>query len=168
MKYIKLILISAVVLFGLLTLISLLLPSTVIVSRAKDISASPDSVYKYVADLSTWKKWLYSKNSAAVIIAADGKSVALDRSVVTITSSSKEKITSQWRIGDGEPMYSEFNFITGERSSTHFTLQWAFTQKLKWYPWEKFASILSDKALGPFMEDALDKLKKQVETPAQQ
>ncbi len=168
MKYIKLIAISGVVLFGLITLISLLLPSTVIVSRAKDISASPDSVYKYVADLSTWKVWLYHNDSAVVKVGADGKSVALDKSVVTITSSSKEKITSLWRVGDGEPMYSEFNFVKGEKQATHFTLQWAFTQKLKWYPWEKFASILSDKALGPFMEDALDKLKKQVEVPVQQ
>jgi len=42
-------------------------------------------------------------------------------------------------------------------------VQWQFEQKLKWYPWEKFASLMSDKIMGPMMEANLDELRKLVE-----
>jgi hypothetical protein len=34
---------------------------------------------------------------------------------------------------------------------------------LKWYPWEKFASIIFDRQLGPYMERSLGNLKKLAE-----
>jgi len=34
---------------------------------------------------------------------------------------------------------------------------------LKWYPWEKFSSMLLENRYGPMMEQGLAKLKKVVE-----
>jgi hypothetical protein len=42
-------------------------------------------------------------------------------------------------------------------------LQWYFDIKLRWYPWEKFGSIVFDKQLGPPMEKSLGNLKKLLE-----
>jgi hypothetical protein len=34
--------------------------------------------------------------------------------------------------------------------------------KLRWYPWEKFSSLLLEKRYGPVMEQGLAKLKKSI------
>ena len=57
MKLIKLVLISAIILFALITALSLLLPSHVRVSRAINISGSREMIYPYLSDLREWKKW---------------------------------------------------------------------------------------------------------------
>src|SRR6478672_236613 len=57
MRIVKLVLISAVILFLLITALSLLLPSHVRISRAIDISASKEKIIPFVADLQEWKKW---------------------------------------------------------------------------------------------------------------
>ena len=57
MRFVKLALISAVVLFGIILLISLLLPSHIRISRAIDIDAAPDKIYTMLADTKQWDKW---------------------------------------------------------------------------------------------------------------
>ena len=86
----------------------------------------------------------------------------MDKVRVNIDASGPEKISATWQSGDSRPLPGEFNFIGGD-SARHITVQWQFDQKVKWYPWEKFASIVSDKALGPYMEKSLDNLKSVVE-----
>ena len=58
MRLIKLGIISVVVLFGLITAMSMLLPSQVIISRAIDINRPLVTVYEAVTDLSKWKGWM--------------------------------------------------------------------------------------------------------------
>ena len=40
------------------------------------------------------------------------------------------------------------------------TIQWYMNFKLRWYPWEKFSSLLLEKRYGPMMEKGLSVLKK--------
>lgn len=42
-------------------------------------------------------------------------------------------------------------------------VQWYFDFTFKWYPWEKFSSIIYDKQLGPQMEQSLLNLKRLLE-----
>ena len=165
MHLIKLGVISIVVLFGLVTAISLLLPSEVIVSRPIDLKASPDSVQAYISNLENWDDWIEHSDTARFVIDKKGNKVTFQNTHITILSSDPGKISTQWQVGDGTKMAGEFNFIKNAGNPV-FTLQWQFTQKVKWYPWEKFASILSDKALGPYMQRSLTKLKEQVEPKA--
>ncbi|MDB5193212.1 MAG: hypothetical protein JWQ96_2775 [Segetibacter sp.] len=158
MRVVKLALISFVVFFVLLTAISMLLPSTVIVSRAANFTGSKDSVYAKVADFSQWKNWIAGIDTSGMEVTNNGTVLQFKGSKVTLVKRNNETIETVWQTGEGTPMKGEFNFIT-QPNASHFTLQWAFTQKIKWYPWEKFASIVSDKALGPFMEKSLDILK---------
>ena len=58
MRLIKLLLISLLVLGLLVTAISALFPSTVIVSRAIEVSATPAQIEKYVSNLNEWELWM--------------------------------------------------------------------------------------------------------------
>lgn len=99
-----------------------------------------------------------SKTVLASIHQGKNASLKMDNFNVTIKESNARKITAIWQYGHSPNLPGEFNFIVKD-SSRYITLQWQFNQKIKWYPWEKFGSIFSDKALGPYMERSLDKLK---------
>jgi len=38
-------------------------------------------------------------------------------------------------------------------------IHWTFEQKVKWYPWEKFQTLLNEKLLGSKMEMELQNLQ---------
>ncbi len=42
-------------------------------------------------------------------------------------------------------------------------LEWTLKFHIKWYPWEKLASMFYDKQLGPVMENSLLKLRNELE-----
>ncbi len=72
-----------------------------------------------------------------------------------------DKIETLWSTGS-KSLKGEFNIIKQQNSSI-ITVQWHFMQHLNWYPWEKFASIVSDKVMSPVMERSLDNFKNVVE-----
>ncbi|HKG68295.1 MAG TPA: SRPBCC family protein [Segetibacter sp.] len=166
MRFVKLGLISIVFFFFLLTAFSLLLPSVTNISRAIDINAPADTVYSYINNILKWKSWYANYDSSLVSLSSAtvgrNSSLTMDKTTVTIKEALPDKIKAVWQTGKNKPVAGEFNFITKD-SSSFMTLQWNFTQKVKWYPWQKFASILSDKTLGPFMEKSLENLKKEAE-----
>src|SRR6516225_10070837 len=96
MKILKLAIISAVVLFGLVFIISSLMPSTVKVSRATDIDAPYDSVYKYLSNIRNWEKWnLYVDTFTNREYPSD-KSLTSDQVNINITSTSDSTIRAEW------------------------------------------------------------------------
>jgi hypothetical protein len=171
MRFIKLALISMVVLFLIITAISALIPSSVTITRTIDIKAPADSVYNNINDVSKWSRWLYNSDSAKFTIAgaAIGKGSRLiidykgnsDRTTINILESSPTEIRTRWHLAQAKPLTGDFYFIT--KAGAPVTLQWQFIQKVKWYPWEKFSLIFSDKAFGPFMEKSLDNFKQLLE-----
>jgi hypothetical protein len=165
MRFIKLGLLSVLFLFLLMFAISLLMPSAITVSRVVEINAPADSVYRMMNDLSKWKFWIqnYDSSKASVTSNTAGKDaqIKLDNTTVAIVETSRENIKTVWRVGNSAPLPADFNITSQSPSLT--TLQWRFNQKLKWYPWEKFSAIFSEKALAPSMEKSLDNLKKYLE-----
>jgi hypothetical protein len=163
MRILKLALISFIVLFALATVISLLLPSSITISRAIDIYSSKDTVYAQINNLEQWKYWIENRDSLPVSVnTTSHPTFVLGTTKAWITKSSKDQVATNWQVGKGQILPSEFNFIE-QKGSTYITLQWKFVQKVKWYPWEKLASIVSDKILGQFIEASLDNLKRHVE-----
>ena len=167
MRVIKLAIISAVILFLVITGISLLLPSQMIISRAIDINAPVDSVYANVADLANWQKWYGGTDTSKALLSAltygEGASMRIDNTTIVIREASRRKINTFWIRGVNNKMLpGDFTFITGNEAS-HVTLQWQFVLFVNWYPWEKFASIVSNRTIGSFMERSLDKLKEVTE-----
>ncbi len=164
MRLIKLGVISAVVLFLVVTGISLLLPSSIIISRAVDIQADLSVAYPKVADLSNWKQWYLYSDTTAFNLSANttgkGAVLTINKSMITLGDVTDKKVKAYWSIDADHQIPGEFNFITSDaKDASHITIQWQVVHKVKWYPWEKFASIVADKSIGSFMEKSLDKLK---------
>jgi hypothetical protein len=53
--------------------------------------------------------------------------------------------------------------LIGDSLQKVTVVQWQFEQKIKWYPWEKFGSMMNDKILGTMMEKNLGNLRKLIE-----
>ncbi|HEX3023921.1 MAG TPA: hypothetical protein VHP12_01825 [Chitinophagaceae bacterium] len=156
MRFIKLGLISAVVLFAVITLLSLLFPSTVIVSRAVNINAPKDSVVYLIKDFNGWKMWVDGMQKTSVKIISKTEA-DLAGTKVLIDTTSNYAIKSSWQ-NKSRKMISVITLIN-DPSSKITVAQWQFEQKVKWYPWEKFASLMNDKILGTMMETNLARLK---------
>ncbi len=159
MRFIKLALISAVVLFGVVLLISLLLPSHIRISRAIDINASREKIYPMVADVKQWDKWneyigVYHHR------VADTALLKADEITITITAKTAGLVTAEWLQPSGNKFGNGFAIIANDGGKGHTTVQWYFDFHVKWYPWEKFQSIVFDEQLGPVMEKSLANLKR--------
>ncbi len=161
MRLIKLALISIAGLFVLATLMTSLLPSEVIVSRAINVETPADSVLVRIRDLRQWKNWIDGMNDTSVNIIS-ATQARLGGTDVTITRVSATAVQSTWRTRNGHLQVSTMNLIFSP--AQHITVvQWQFQQRLSWYPWEKLGSIMNDKIIGPMMEKNLGNLKKTAE-----
>lgn len=160
MRLIKLGIISIVVLFVVVLLLSLLIPSHVRVSRAINITAGADSVINNLADLRQWRNWNQMVNDTGLTNAEyDVKAFRSDQLQVQQRSFKNDTVKTVW-IQNGKEIVSVLTW----HSSGHTTVvQWYFDFYQQWYPWEKFGSIIFDKQLGPSMEKSLASLKKRLE-----
>jgi hypothetical protein len=140
MRVIKLGVISFIVIFVILYLISLMIPSVVRTSRAINIEAPVNVVYPLLADTSRWGRWNELKN---------------DKIQITQLPSDSNLLKSEWTYGDRTIR----SFYRIEKLGDITVVQWYFEFSLKWYPWEKFGSITFEKQFGPAMETSLINLK---------
>jgi hypothetical protein len=159
MRFIKLGLISAVVLFTVILLISLLLPSHIRVSRAIDISAPPEKINPLVTDIKNWEQWNEYIRAYHNRIVETGMLKA-DEIAIFMTGKKKNLITADWQQPSGSKFSSGFAVISNSNKHSYTTVQWYFDFHVKWYPWEKFQSIVYDQQLGPVMEKSLANLKR--------
>jgi ribosome-associated toxin RatA of RatAB toxin-antitoxin module len=164
MRFLKLGLISFAFLSIVVTALSMLLPSTINISRAIDVQAPKDRVYNLVNDFDNWNEWYDNYQPSEVtfpgVVSGKGATVIMGKTKVSHLESSSDRIQTRWETPN-DTLIGEFNFYTNSPGQT--TIQWHFSYKVKWYPWEKFASIVSDKTIGGSMEKSLDNLKKAAE-----
>ena len=163
MKLIKLAVISAIVLFVIITLISLLLPSNVLVSRAVDARTSVSNVKAKTFNLANWKEWMTDASGSAAGITMDGSSIDIAGTRITPKATSDSTFITQWESSNNK-LLSTFRIIKHDNTDSLITVQWQMEQKVKWYPWEKFASITKDEIWGGAMEKSLETLKKVLES----
>ncbi len=157
MRFIKLGIISIIVLFMVTTVISLLFPSTVIVSRSVNVSAPKDSVLLLIDNMGNWKRWIEGMDQPSVKIFSDTEADMAGTKVV-INNISDTVIGSLWQNKQGKYMISSIRLYK-DSSGGITVVNWQFEQKLKWYPWEKVGSMMNEKILGPMMETNLTHLK---------
>ncbi len=160
MRIVKLGIISIIVFSLLITAISLFFPSHIRISKAIDITTSKDSLMSRIADPTKWKSWYPGADTSAYfvvygkikgIITGNGQVLVIreinDSAVLTINKgTSSRKGDSGWNIFPGS-------------SPNSFTVQWFMDFRLRWYPWEKFSSLLLEKRYGPMMEGGLERLR---------
>lgn len=157
MRLIKLGLISLLVLMIMATSIGFLFPSIVVVSRAVDIKAYKSPVYELVKDLNKWNLWVDGMNNPSVKI-YNSTSAKLGKTLVSVIAITDSTVVTNW-VSDQSPMQeSTIRFIT-DSSQKITVVQWQFVQQVKWYPWEKFGSMMNDKIIGTMIEKNLQNLK---------
>jgi hypothetical protein len=157
MKLLKLGLISLVSFALLLTAISLLIPSQVRVSRAVDIQAPVSSIKPYLMDIGQWSRWNLYVDSLPNKKIVSAESLSSPDMNIRIFAASDTSILSGWGKTAGNPFTSHYRLIPHGSQVT--TVQWYFDFNLRWYPWEKFSSIIYDQQFGPTMEKSLLQLK---------
>lgn len=167
MRFIKLAVFSAVVLFFIITAIGLLLPSTVKVSRTISINASHDTTYHYINDVKYWKLWMQGAEENTITFlssrtAGIGTVAKIGTNQVSIEKSIPTFVETKWKGESGSVQTGGFNIIA-DSTNQSTTVNWYFEQHLSWYPWERLASITNEKILGPTMEQSLDNLKQLLE-----
>ena len=160
MRFLKLIVISILLLFLLLTAFSSLLPSQVRISRAVDINTSNEKLRNELLNLENWSQW----NEFIKMLPDQNitqRRITTNQLTVTLDKFSKNVVTTQWVQQNGKTFPAVFNIISQDSLTT--TLQWYFDFRFRWYPWEKFSSIIYDRQLGPQMEQSLLSLKQLLE-----
>jgi hypothetical protein len=169
MKIFRLLFFSALFLFLLVTGISLFIPSEVRISRATNVLATPQQVWNEVDDMRTWSEWNpffsdVAKDSILYTDSANGKATAM---VVSGTSVKWKEVKADERIaimqnGKQKSLINGWRIITHSGSDST-TMQWYMDFHLRWYPWEKFASLMFERSYGTRIEEGLNNLKKSVQ-----
>lgn len=155
MRLIKLALISIIFLFIVSTAVSLLIPSHIRISKATNISGAKDSILALIKDKDRWNEW-----HPAFMPSASGRNFqAID--INTINQNDSE-VVMQLKQGDKEPVISGWK-VFEHAAADSLTLQWYMDFKLKWYPWEKFSSMLYERTYGTMMEQGLTNIKERVQ-----
>jgi hypothetical protein len=161
MRIFKLIIISFIFLFAIITVISLFIPSNVQISKAVQINASKDSVMSQVSDPLNWKNW-YPADKYAEFLHPNGKvrGIILDSSTrLTITEKKEDEVTAVYVLRSKD-IKTGWKIIPASNSTA---VEWYMNFRLRWYPWEKFSSLLFEKRYGPVMEQGLNNLKTYLE-----
>jgi hypothetical protein len=169
MRLIKLALISFIILFLLITGISLFFPSHIRISKAINIKARKDSVMAQISDAGKWKNW-YPGLDTAKLLYAEGKAkgVILDNRdslhavYIMITGERDDEVNARFISKKLKPVINGWKIITYPAGDS-VTLQWYMDFHLRWYPWEKFGSLLLEQSYGTKMERGLLNLRKLVQ-----
>lgn len=169
MKFLKLFFISIILFFILITSISFLVPSHVRISRAIDINASPVEVMPLISEPLRWKEWYPGADSMEVYFdmgVPKGYILAKDkRKFIAISERNLGIVIASIHDPKRRPVLSTWQLLTGGGITT---VQWYLDFRLRWYPWEKLASLFYEKNYGLQLEKGLSDLKAAVESTARQ
>jgi hypothetical protein len=160
---------SFVFLFLLVTGISLFIPSHIKISRAVNVKGDQDSVIAQIRDVSKWKNW-YPGLEATKLLNEGGeaKGIVLDTLdtdnpvTIVITKVDSNEVEAEFRPKKLRPVKNSWRTLSYPNGDS-ITVQWQMDFHLRWYPWEKFSSLLLDKSQGVKMEQGLSNLKRLVQ-----
>ncbi|HPG10461.1 MAG TPA: SRPBCC family protein [Chitinophagaceae bacterium] len=162
----KLGIISIVLFFCLITIISLFIPSRIRISKAINLAAQNDSILNPVRDIEAWKKWYPGFDTIPVIsLEKNGEQIIKAKvpGAEIVLNEYNDSIVNASFIADNKrPVQQTWRRITYPAADS-ITLQWYTEFKLRWYPWEKFSSLMFEGRYGGQMEKGLENLKKLIQ-----
>ena len=164
MGVIKLGFISLVVFALLITGISLFFPAHIRISKAVDINTGRGELLQQLSDPVNWKNWYPGADTMQLLITG-GKAVGLQDSLrggISVSQLTDSTIIAAISGPGLRDAVTGWNIFEGSIPNS-VTVQWYMDFHLRWYPWEKFSSLLLEKRYGPAMEQGLDKLKNLLE-----
>jgi len=171
MRYVRLALLSFIFLFLVIWGLSLFLPSHITLSKAINIKAPADSISAMIKNPENWKSWYPGMNTGLpyyengvlkgmIVNNADPKNPVY----LKLDKDEGNLITAQFVGRNMKPVLNTWRVIEHTPTDS-LALQWAMDFDLRWYPWEKFASLALEKTYAPKMEQGLLELRKRVQTP---
>ena len=159
---------SLLTLFIVLTLLSLLFPANVRVSRVINVAASRQKVYDAISDFHAWGHWNdFVKASPLTNIQysslsyGPGATLRSDQLLITMTGVDSNGVSLNWNLTRGKDFMGGIQLLSSNADSV--SVQWWFDFHFRWYPWEKLGVFVYDRKLGPIMEESLKGLKLFVE-----
>jgi hypothetical protein len=155
MKLVKLFIISVLVLATIITAISTLFPSTVVVSRAIEVNATSDKIAYYVTDLNHWNEWMTEWKENKVVFQNDTAFIGTQK--IHIAQKTDSSAQFNWIATGQAPYLVTIEWLPLQEGT--YVIHWSFEQHVKWYPWEKFQTLLNEKLLGGKMELELQHLQ---------
>lgn len=172
MRIIKAFLFGTVGLFIIITLFSLVIPSTVKVSRTVLINNTTDStILSQTGYIINWKNWhpLFKSDSTKIYIndTPKGKKSFIveysnKKAEITFTAADSSAVKFTLSSAGENDIENEIR-ITQIPQQPNVQVTWVAHNELKWYPWQKFYGIFIDKLTGPGYEAALNGLKTFIE-----
>jgi hypothetical protein len=153
---------------GMLSLLSLLLPSKISVTKSVGINAPSSEVYTYVNDFKKWPEWFlpmedssvhitYGEGNASVTL-KDDKGIDL---VLEKLPSTTDTIYVALKSKSSSDVVYQFILIPQNAENTQIIFN--INTYFKWYPWEKIRGLFLDKMTGPMYQKSLYQLEKKVE-----
>ncbi len=169
-QLLKTFMVGIIGLFSIICILSLLIPSTVIVSRNIVInSTDTTAIYQQIAHCNNWKNWHpIFKNTATVIqndTVNNSSNIFINNTITTLHILPLQHTNSvQFVLSVKAEQPIENTIAINEIPNTATTqISWYATNHFSWYPWQKFYAIFIDKLTGPSYDDALTGLKNYIE-----
>ncbi|HEX2534612.1 MAG TPA: SRPBCC family protein [Chitinophagaceae bacterium] len=149
MKLIKLALLSALLLFGLMTVLSLFIPSSIRISKAVNLASRPEAALSYARDTAHWERW------HPAYLPREGQPVRPVQ--VRMLRNEPLQVVMAWETGRQVETGWQVHTYSGQDS---VTLQWYLDFRLSWRPWEKFGSLLYEASYGAMLQEGLNNIKR--------
>ncbi|MFN4314959.1 MAG: SRPBCC family protein [Chitinophagaceae bacterium] len=164
----RLLLGSLLVIFVLITAISLFFPSRVRISRAINVLAAAEQVREPIRDMRQWTSWnplLDSVEQDQIRFLPNEESIPekleLNNVKVSWLAVSDSLLLASFSTDAGRPVTNGWQIITHPGTDST-TIQWYMDFRLRWYPWEKFSSLLLEKSYGSQLEVGLVRLRQTI------
>jgi|SRR5579872_5158848 len=168
LRYLRFAVLALVVLFIVMTLLSLLFPSHLRVLRVVNIAAPREKVLPAVSDLRAWGQWNEFVRTTPLTnktwsnpSAGKGAWMRSDQLNIRETAADSDGIALEWDLKGGKTYPGGISLLQALPDS--LTVQWWFDLSFRWYPWEKLGIFVYDRKLGPAMEESLTGLKQYLE-----
>lgn len=158
MRIIKLLFISFIIFFVVLTGITSLIPSNIRLSKVVSVKAPRDSIFSLIRNKDQWHRWHPSFNT--------GNSAAtnlLHNIKTRVISETDSTLTMSWQLENKKPISSTWQLHKME-AENDFTLQWSMYFQSSWYPWEKLKALFYEGRYGKMMQQGLDNIKLEAES----
>jgi hypothetical protein len=173
MRFIKPFIIGITGLFIVITLLSLLIPSKIKVSRATVIGAPSGKIMAQLTELKNWKNWqpLFKSDSVTITFSNPSNTATAYCDILYHNKTTHLQVTSIdsssirfLLTAPGEDDIENEISVTPVIQHDQVQVEWKALTILPWYPWEKFYGIFIDKLTGAGYESSLDGLKTYVES----
>lgn len=168
--------VSILIIFIVIFLSSLLLPSKVTVAKSVLINVPKTKVHQQVDDFQNWKNWYPAFQGENINVTVNPAKPGIIKSV-SLTDNKGKKFqfdlinskpdTLDIKLRNQSSTKIDYEFILSTHSDGQTQLTWNVNTTMKWYPWEKAKGIFLDKVSGPQYEAALLDLKRAVENKVQ-